>query len=397
MPGVSDLLELTDVTRRFLESFMFEEFSSFTTMTTLDDFITKRITSSFMMDGPIVVDFMSFARFDEFSQIIPEPLQISEAVEMAFQPGTDSIKEYLEMLKSELPPTNPFHDTVMIQFRYGEDLAVDLGRKTNNSTSTGASVGIAAAAVAAVLLSAGIVLYKRRAEDEDAASFSGKKGDATVAGETYAGETYDGTASLAASSLDYLPRDSQPQARSKSELGLIREFKDDPEEDDSSVRPMYGNTEEEVLRDLYEGVSYEDESEEDDDHEDAESVSLLHSDVDEEIEPAPTPFDPQAIFASTLQNSDSEDGEEDDEYTEYTYEESSSISQGSGYVPKSVAKLQSLLEEQNGEQDPHSSSDPPSSNHDRPRTIQEIEQTLLKDDNESEIKESDQASVQDLD
>ena len=66
-----------------------------------------------------------------------------------------------------------------------------------SSTSSSFGVAIAAAAVGLTLVVAGVVLYRRREQDDfmDEKPFD-KHGDMTVAGDTYAGDTYDGTASI---------------------------------------------------------------------------------------------------------------------------------------------------------------------------------------------------------
>jgi hypothetical protein len=141
-----------------------------------------------------------------------------------------NLDSYAKLLE-DLPSENVFRNA---QVLFG-DSEVRIAQRSNNSNAT----GIAAAAVAATLIAAGVVLYRRRQKTEDKTSKDlDKKGDRTVAGETYTGCSYDGTGSVGGS-LEHGSRsrdeEDEEAARSKSALGTITE-------DDDSVRPRWGTT-----------------------------------------------------------------------------------------------------------------------------------------------------------
>jgi hypothetical protein len=231
----NELAQVTDVTRLYLEDFMFEEFSG-SSFTFLDDFVTRMITSTYIMgdDVPYVVDYSSTARFNPFSTVFPTEAQLQEALIIAF--SGENMAEYESRLVG-LPENNVFHGASVF---FGEPVVRVSKRSSNNAAS------IAAAAVAATLLAAGAVLYKRRMGGEffQEKDLNKDKGDATVAGETFAGETYDGSGSVSAASTDHLNRyrhddddydDDEEGTKGHSLLGTIEET-----EDDNSVRPTWG-------------------------------------------------------------------------------------------------------------------------------------------------------------
>jgi hypothetical protein len=208
---------------------MFYEFEG-TTMTYLDDFVNKKVASSYSMGGPIVVEFMCTARFDPDSFVVPTKVQIDESLAMAFADGFSSLRLYISRLK-ELPPGNVFSSTKSVTFALGATLQV-YNPTPNSGGSNGA--GIAAGAVAASLLVAGLVIYKRRRahqEEEESKGIKKTNEAATVAGDTYTGETV----SIAASSLDYGGnRYRDEETGGIHHLEAIREIYDD-----SSVTPAW--------------------------------------------------------------------------------------------------------------------------------------------------------------
>ena len=224
MPNEDEKVEASEVTRNFLEQFMSNEFSRMP-LSILDDFVTRRVASSYSM-GRIVGEFTSTARFEPGS-LLPEGVQIDEALAMAFKDGDLAL--YISYLNA-LPSSNVFSSTTSVTFSLGSTLQVSNSARKSNGAS---GAGIAAGAVAATLLLAGFVIYKRRANEEQEESKGAKKTDgaATVAGDTYSGETV----SIAASSLDYGgSRYRDEETGGIHHLEAIREIYDD-----SSVTPAW--------------------------------------------------------------------------------------------------------------------------------------------------------------
>lgn len=225
----AELAELTDATRLYLEEFMFEEFAG-SSFTFLDDFITRMVTSTYLSgNSPYVVDYTSTARFSPFSSVTPSAEQLNEALTIAFT--GDNLAEYNDRLE-KLPADNVFQGAVA----YFGAPATQVSEKPKSNAST-----IAAAAVAATILAAGVMIYRRRMNDDE---FSGKdldkgRSDSTVAGETFTGETYEGSASASIASHEHTNRYKDNGAESESRraavLGTIEE-----DEDDNSVRPTWG-------------------------------------------------------------------------------------------------------------------------------------------------------------
>ena len=207
---------------------MFDELTG-SAFTFLDDFITRMITSTYVTDeAPYVIDFSATARFNPFSTVFLSEQQLDEAVVIAFSGA--NLDTYTDLLKG-LPSENVFNSA---QVFFGE---AEMRSAQRSNTSNAA--GIAAAAVAASLIAAGTVLYRRRqrAGQEKISNNLDKKGDGTVAGETYTGYSYDGTASFSGSMEhggQYRDEEDEEGARSKQILGTINE------EDGISLRPRWG-------------------------------------------------------------------------------------------------------------------------------------------------------------
>lgn len=223
-----ELTQVTDVTRLFLEEFMFDELTG-SAFTFLDDFITRMITSTYVTgDAPYVINYSATARFNPFSTVFLSEQQLDEAVVIAFTGA--NIDTYTNLLKG-LPSENVFHSA---QVFFG-----DAEMRSAQRSDTSNAAGIAAAAVAASLVAAGIVLYRRRQQpgEKNASNTLDKKGDGTVAGETYTGYSYDGTASFSGSMEHggrFRDEEDEEGARSKQTLGTINE------EDGASLRPRWG-------------------------------------------------------------------------------------------------------------------------------------------------------------
>jgi hypothetical protein len=199
-PTREELDALQAVTNLYLENFFFDEFDG-NSFTILDDFITELLEASFVQGLPIEVDYLSTARFNPFSTIIPSEAQLNSALVDAFS-GLQML-DYEAFLNDELPEDNVFvGSTVILLQEVDDDEQPDTTRKGVGIT------GVAAAAVAFTMFVAALVVYKRRNDGaEPEMSKLNKTGaDGTVAGETFTGETYDGTASVSAASADYARR-----------------------------------------------------------------------------------------------------------------------------------------------------------------------------------------------
>ncbi|KAG7358563.1 hypothetical protein IV203_015152 [Nitzschia inconspicua] len=213
-PIREELDALEAVTNLYLETFFFNEFDG-NSFTVLDDFITELLEASFTQGLPIEVDYLSTARFNPFSTIMPSAAQLNTALIEAFT-GVNILK-YEAFLNEELPNGNVFIGSTVIFLQ-------EAGNESPNTTRSGIGItGITAAAVAFTLLAAGFVLYKRRQDAVEPDKLN--KADGTIAGETFTGETYDGTASVSAASMDYLRRYNEEDGTLKtvSNLGTIYE------------------------------------------------------------------------------------------------------------------------------------------------------------------------------
>lgn len=226
-----ELVEVTDATRLYLEDFMFDEFSQ-SSFTFLDDFITRLVTSTFVPGAPYVIDYSSTARFNPFSTVFPGKEQLDEALVIAFTGA--NLEEYTRRLEG-LSADNVFRGAEV----YFGNQVVQMPRETG-----GNGAAIAAGAIAATLLAAGVIIYKRRSfsEEMEGKDLNKGHGDATVAGETFTGETHDGSASVGAGSFDNISRyrdDEDDDEGTKSHQSLLDTIKEDV--DDDSVRPRWGN------------------------------------------------------------------------------------------------------------------------------------------------------------
>ena len=122
-----ELAEVADATRLYLEDFMFEEFSQ-TTLSFLDDFVTRMETSTFLMDMPYVIDYSATARLNPFS-IMPVPKEVlDEALQLAF---TGSNMRDYELRLEGLPENNVFHGATCF---FGEPV-VRISQKPSNGNA----------------------------------------------------------------------------------------------------------------------------------------------------------------------------------------------------------------------------------------------------------------------
>jgi hypothetical protein len=189
LPTEEEYIELTQLTRVYLEEFMFAEFAG-TSLTELDDFLTAMIRNSFTAGEPVLVDYRSIGLFNPSSIFLPTVRELDGLITRAFT--TDNLMAYLALVQA-LPSQNIFSTTsTAILSRDGEPRTATRGSAGDpaGGTSTSTMAGIAAAAAGLVVLAAGLILLKRRrktTEEEEYGEMYDKKGDAgdmTVAGET---------------------------------------------------------------------------------------------------------------------------------------------------------------------------------------------------------------------
>lgn len=182
--------ELTEVTRKFLESYFNDKYAQ-TSIIILDDFLTFN-TRSDTASRPAMARFRSVARFNPRSIFYPPRSEIESEIELAFSEPASQL-EYLKLL-GDLPDGNPFKTVASVRYSL-EDIAI----AATASTASGiATAGLAAAAAGVVVLVAGIALLSRgrNGSDEDASVGSQfppaayKKSTGSVAGETCAGTTW---------------------------------------------------------------------------------------------------------------------------------------------------------------------------------------------------------------
>lgn len=228
MPMREDYLEVEAVTNTYFNEYMLDVFEE-PGVESLLQFRTTLYTSEFKFDEPVLIVFDSVAYFAE--DFPADDLPSPQTLETLLQLSLEDPSGYLGLL-AELGIENAFSTTTEVVFSNQATTTAseqdEADTNTNNEGSGSASsshesdgagtvpAAIAAGAVGASLLIAGIVIYSQRTADSDDLSFTkgNKQGDATVAGETFTGESYDGAISEAAPS-------SNRQLSADEEDGMI--------------------------------------------------------------------------------------------------------------------------------------------------------------------------------
>jgi hypothetical protein len=185
LPSQAEYRELTELTRVYLEEFMFAEFAG-TSLTTLDDFITVMIRNSFTAGEPILVEYRSSGLFNPSSIFLPTVRELDGLITRAFT--GENLMAYLALVQA-LPSQNIFSSTSTADLDRGvvNTITGSSADTTGGGTNTSTVAGIAAGAAGLVVLAAGLILLRRRkTEDEEYDETYGEKGngDMTVAGET---------------------------------------------------------------------------------------------------------------------------------------------------------------------------------------------------------------------
>jgi hypothetical protein len=313
MPQRQQYDELTELTDSYLDGYMLD-FFEVQSQATLVAFRTERIDGTWVAGQPTIVDYKSIAYFDPVFDALPTQDTLDQVLANAF--AEENTKLYLDRLAT-LPESNVFRTTTFVE--QGAPTARMSGRSTSSKSANGAA--IAAGAVGAVLLAAGLLIYKRRQSEDDNYSYSGKPldknrnlhGDMTVAGETYAGETYDGSVSWGGGSR--LSRDE--------EQGFVSIDLQNPTEsyDDSSLAPAWDGGPVSGRCDLVHGIkeviSEEDSESEfeeevsDEEHEEDSQGDMGELDVDGAYEvQADTATTASASYSSGATDDEEEDSQE---------------------------------------------------------------------------------------
>ena len=217
-----DYLEVEALTNEYFNAYMLDIFEE-PGVESLIQFRSTLHTSEFIFDEPVLIFYDSVAYFadDVPSESLPSAQTLQTLLELSLEDPSD----YLDLL-AQLGVENAFSSTTDVAFADGSD-STSPSNSTDDTTtidrapseeptmdsseasgSNGASLfAIAASAIGASLLVAGVLAYRRRRSPyADDASFrkSGKSGNCggTVAGETFTGESCDGLAArLAKSSI----------------------------------------------------------------------------------------------------------------------------------------------------------------------------------------------------
>jgi hypothetical protein len=107
LPSEEEYTELAELTRVYLEEFMFAEFA-ITSLTTLDDFLTAMISKSFTAGDPVLVGYRSIGLFTPSSIFLPTVRELDDGlITPAFT--TDNLA-YLALVQA-LPSQNIFSST----------------------------------------------------------------------------------------------------------------------------------------------------------------------------------------------------------------------------------------------------------------------------------------------
>jgi hypothetical protein len=107
VPSQEEYAELTELTRVYLEEFMFAEFAG-TSLTTLDDFLTTSIRNSFTAGEPILVDYRSVGLFNPSSIFLPTVRELNGLITRAFT--GENLMAYVGLVQA-LPSQNIFSST----------------------------------------------------------------------------------------------------------------------------------------------------------------------------------------------------------------------------------------------------------------------------------------------
>jgi hypothetical protein len=110
-PSLSDFFLLAEITRAYMEDYMFNEFEG--TQTNLKVFPTLMTSNEFEAGEPVLAIYECTGVFSPSSQVLPTVMELNQLIAEAF--NNDNLPEYLQKVRN-LPRTNPFSDTDEIEY-----------------------------------------------------------------------------------------------------------------------------------------------------------------------------------------------------------------------------------------------------------------------------------------
>ena len=188
-PFRSELLEVVELTRIYLDRYFFSRYES-TELTTLSKVMTLFTNTAFEFGEAIPIEYESIAVFESSSILIPNTGDLDDILVSAFE--GDNLDGYIGLLQS-LPPSNMFSSTKfanlveMVDENPSEksEESEDVSEKSMAQTITLAATVIGGTAGLMLLLASAMILRRRTRHGNDG-SVSGSKSGGTIAGETYA-------------------------------------------------------------------------------------------------------------------------------------------------------------------------------------------------------------------
>eukprot|EP00980_Cylindrotheca_fusiformis_P005325 scaffold1138_cov128-Cylindrotheca_fusiformis.AAC.7 len=183
IPFRSELLEVVELTKAYLQRFFIDDFEG-QTDSVLDQFQTIFTNTESDFGESIYVAYSSTAIFDSSSSSIPSSQDLDATLDAAFQ--GENLDGYLGMLQA-LPPSNIFSTTTSVT-KTGireESRSSSSSERTRprprerRSGSTAGTAGIAAGLTGFTLIAAAGVIRRRKAEPNTNKHFSKADCDST--------------------------------------------------------------------------------------------------------------------------------------------------------------------------------------------------------------------------
>lgn len=180
VPFRSELLEVVELTRVYLQDYFFAEFEM-NDGSGLEEFLTIFLDTAFDFGDPIPIEYESSAVFNEDSDDIPSTSALDDVLGSAFE--GNNLEGYVGMLQS-LPNQNLFSKTLSVELT--EPTIGDSTRATPAERGVTTAAAAMAGTTGLLLILAGAILRRRHSQDGDEdsededESFSGKRTAATV-------------------------------------------------------------------------------------------------------------------------------------------------------------------------------------------------------------------------
>jgi len=212
---------------------MRDEFEE-TGLTKLDEFLTVFKDTSFNFGEPIGIGYESTAVFDEESTVVPTIEMLDRVLATAF--NGNNLNGFIGMLQA-LPPQNVFSTTVFVnQTESSSQGAQSVRRKQNQKERVATAAGAVAGAAAILMITAGLVYFKRRKEDQNTGIVTVHKD--SEENYTVAGETYTGAWSVDPSeSLPLHPDDSDRSVDTSNACTAVLMYEHPQQEMDENAEP----------------------------------------------------------------------------------------------------------------------------------------------------------------